>query len=412
MKKEIKIGITVLVAFLTIIWGLNFLKGRNIIKIGEYYYGVYSRIDGLTKASPVYYRGFKIGSVRDIGFHPERSDRFLVTFVLNNELELPKDSKAQIYSLDLMGSKGVQFVPGESKELLMVGDTMVTSVMGDLKDQVSMEVIPLKDKAERLIVKMDTVFSSFNTIFDEEKIQFHASMLNLNRSLMHFEAISRHLSNKVDEDGEVTVMLQRTDSIMAMLSAQKPYIDTTFINLAKFSKQLEGAHIDESIEQLKLTLGSVNSIINKLNNGEGTMGKVLSDDDLYLSLNDVATNLNRLLVDVRHNPKRYVSFSAIDLRKKVVVAEEGNNVNDIVYQVVLKKSKKPLDMQRQILDGKYNVFEDYRDSKYFYTIGQASTFDEAQKTLDEVIGIFDESEIAALQNGIPISVKEAKKMSK
>ena len=411
MKKEIKIGITVLVAFLIVIWGLNFLKGRNIIQVGEYYYGVYSRIDGLTKASPIYYRGFKIGAVRDIGFHPERTDRFLVTFVLDSELDLPKDSKAQIYSLDLMGSKGVQFIPGNSEALLAVGDTMVTAVVGDMMDKVSMEVIPLKDKAERMIVKMDTVLSNFDAIFNEEKVQLQASMISLNRSLANFEAISRHLAAKVDHDGDVTVMLQRTDSVMAMLAAQRPYIDTTFSNLSSFSQQLEGAQIDKSLEQLSLTLNSVNSIMNKLNKGEGTMGKMLSDEDLYLSLNDVADNLSRLLVDVRHNPKRYVSFSAVNVGKKVVLSDSDSADKEVVYQVVLKESKKALDFDKQIFDGKYKVLEDYRGSKYYYTVGQAQKFDEAQNILDEVRGDYDEAEIIALQNGVPISLKKAKKLS-
>jgi len=412
MKKEIKIGATVLVAFLIVIWGLNFLKGRNIIQVGEYYYGVYSRIDGLTKASPVFYRGFKIGSVRDIVFHPVHADRFLVTFALNSELQLPKDSKAQIYSLDLMGSKGVQFIPGVRDDLLMIGDTMNTSVMGDLKDQVSMEVLPLKDKTERLIVKLDTVLTNIDAIFSDEKQRFHASMINLNKSMQHFEVISRSLANKVADDGEISVMLKHTDTIMAMLSAQKPFIDTTFSNLASFSQQLESARIDESVEQLKLTLSQVNLIMDKLNKGEGSMGKMLSDDELYLSLNDVTTNLNRLLIDVRHNPKRYVSFSAIDLGRKSVVSGNENIVTGIVYQVVLKESKEPLEFSKQVLNNEYKVFEDYRDSKYYYTIGQFSTFDEAKEILDEVIKNFDESKVVALENGVSISVKKAKKITK
>jgi len=289
---------------------------------------------------------------------------------------------------------------------------MNTSVMGDLKDQVSMEVLPLKDKTERLIVKLDTVLTNIDAIFSDEKQRFHASMINLNKSMQHFEVISRSLANKVADDGEISVMLKHTDTIMAMLSAQKPFIDTTFSNLASFSQQLESARIDESVEQLKLTLSQVNLIMDKLNKGEGSMGKMLSDDELYLSLNDVTTNLNRLLIDVRHNPKRYVSFSAIDLGRKSVVSGNDNIVTGIVYQVVLKESKEPLKFSKQVLNNEYKVFEDYRDSKYYYTIGQFSSFDEAKKILDEVIKNFDESKVVALENGVPISVKKARKITK
>ena len=139
---------------------------------------------------------------------------------------------------------------------------------------------------------------------------------------------------------------------------------------------------------------------------------MLTDDDLYASLNDVTTNLNRLLVDVRHNPKRYVSFSAIDMGKKIIVSDDNSGVSQIVYQVVLKESKEPLDFYKQIRDGKYKVFEDYRNSRYFYSIGQVRTFDEAQSILNEVKNTFDKAKIVALRDGMLISVKKAKKLAK
>ncbi len=411
MKKEIKIGITVLCAMVIIIWGFNFLKGRNIIEIGNSYYGVYDRIDGLTKASPVYFRGFKIGSVRNINFHPHEPNRFLVTFDFFEDILLPADSKAQIYSLDLMGSKGVQIIAGNSEIPLQLGDTLNTSVMGDLADKVSMEVLPLKDKTERLIVKLDTVLTNIGTMFSQESGRFHSSMRSLDNSLRNFESISRNLAAKMEEQGEVTLMLKRTDSIMAMLNAQRPYIDTTFSSLAGFSKQLEQAQIDKTVEQLTLTLATTQSLLDSLNNGQGSLGKLMTDEELYHSLNDVSNNLNRLLIDFRHNPKRYVSFSAINMGKKVVVTDNAYGAGGVVFEVVVKESKQPVELSKQVLNGKYRIYEDYRKSKYIYTLGQTNSFDEAQEMLDEVIEIFDESKIVALENGVPISLKKARKLA-
>lgn len=409
MKKEVKIGLTVFVSFIIVIWGFNFLKGRNLIEMGNSYYGVYDRIDGLTKASPVYFRGFKVGTVRDINFHPTQPNRFLVTFSLFDEISIPVDSKAQIYSLDLMGTKGVQFVIGHSDTMLAVGDTMNTSVVGDLADKMSMEVLPLKDKTERLIVKLDTVLTNIGQIFSEEKGRFHSSMHNLDRSLGHFESISRSLSKKMSDDGEVTMMLQRTDSLLAMLSAQRPHIDSTFSNLASFSEQLEAAKIDATVEQLRLTLGNANAMLDSINSGKGSLGKLMTDEDFYYSLNEVSNNLNRLLMDFRHNPDRYVSFSAVNFGRKVVVTDQAYGVGGIVYEIQLKKTKTPAEMDASILDGKYKVFEDYRGSRYVYTVGQTRDFDEALKILEEVKAIYDESCIVALENGVPISLKKAQK---
>ncbi|MCU4155716.1 MCE family protein [Carboxylicivirga sp. A043] len=409
MKKEVKIGLTVFIAFLIVVWGFNFLKGRNIIEVGKSYYGVYDRIDGLTKASPIFFRGFKIGTVRDIDFHPYEPNRFLVTFTLIEEIMIPEDSKAQIYSLDLMGSKGVQFVSGTSQNMLAVGDTMNTSVMGDLADKMSMEVLPLKDKTERLIVKLDTVLTNLGEMFSEEKGRFSSSMQNLERSMRNFESISRNLAKKMDDNGDVTVMLQRTDSLMAMLTAQRPYIDSTFSNLAGFTRQLEATNLDKTIEHLALTLQSANVLLDSVNAGEGSLGQLMHDEELYNSLTEASNNLNRLLIDVRHNPNRYVSFSAINMGKKVVVSDQAYGVGGVVYEVVIKESKQPLDLGKTIPDSDIRIVEDYRNSKYIYTCGQTRNFDEAQKILDKVIRIYDESVIVALENGVPISLKKARK---
>lgn len=412
MKKEVKIGLTVFVSFIIVIWGFNFLKGHNLIEVGNSYYGVYDRIDGLTKASPVYFRGFKVGTVRDINFHPTQPNRFLVTFTLFDEIGIPADSKAQIYSLDLMGTKGVQFIIGHSEQMLAVGDTMNTSVVGDLADKMSMEVLPLKDKTERLIVKLDTVLTNIGQIFSEEKSRFHSSMYNLDRSLRHFESISRNLAKKMEDDGEVTMMLQRTDSLVAMLSAQRPHIDSTFSNLANFSQQLEDANIDATVEQLRSTLSSANDLLDSINDGKGSLGKLMSDDEFYYSLNDVSNSLNRLLIDFRHNPDRYVSFSAVNFGRKVMVTDQAYGVGGIVYEIQILASKTPAKMDSTILDGKYKIFEDYRDSKYIYSLGQTRHFDEASKILDEVKDLYDEANIVALENGVPISLKKARRKAK
>lgn len=410
MKKEVKIGITVLVAFVILIWGINFLSGRDILRVGDYYYGTYARIDGLTKSGPVYYKGFKVGYVRDIDFHPTLPDQFLVTFELYKDVKFPKDTRAQIYSLDLMGSKGVQFLPGVSEQLLAYGDTMTTSVMGDLKDQVSMEVLPLKDKAERLIVKLDSLFTNLDNVVDEEnRTNIKASLVSFRRTMSHFENVAGNMSAQMADGGDVSNVIKRADSVMMILASQEPYVDTVFRNMAEFSRQLESAQLDESLGALKTTLDYTSNMLASINRGDGSLGLLLTDKELYYSLTEVSANLNRLLVDVRHNPKRYVSFSAIDFGKNVTVSDGLYGVRGIVFQVQLEVSKQPLQIDSVLLDGKYRIFEDYRKSKYYYSVGQSRSFDEIQKIYREVSPLFDKAKIVAFENGDVISVRKAKK---
>ncbi len=413
MKKEIKIGLTVLVGFAILIWGFNFLKGRNIFSLGDEYYGVYGRLDGLDKASPIAFRGFKIGSVRSIEFHPTLPNKFVVTFSLDTDIKLPKDTRAQIYSLDLMGSKGVQFMPGSADEYLAPGDTMITSVMGDLRDQVSMEVLPLKDKAERLIVKLDSVLTDVGRVFNEDNQKnLSVSIERFSRSMRNLEQMSSNLAHKVDDGGQVSVMVQRMDSVMMMLASQRPYIDTTFKNLAGFSSQLEQARIDEVLGPLKSTLQNTTLLLNKMNEGDGSLGLLLSDKELYYSLTEASASLNRLLIDVRHNPNRYVNFSAVNLGKKVTVTEGAYGIIGIFFQVQLMESTKPLDMDSVLVKGKYNVFEDYKKGNYFYSIGQARSYEEILKIYEEVKPEYENSKVVAFENGEEISVKKARRKTK
>ncbi len=411
MKKEVKIGLTVLFSFVSLVWGINFLRGRDIFHVGDYYYGSYVRIDGLTKASPVFYRGFKIGNVRDIDFHPTEPNYFLVTFELNKEIILPKDSRAQIYSLDLMGTKGVQFIPGMDTLMLAIGDTMNTSVMGDLRDQVSMEVLPLKDKAERLIVQLDSVFTNLQDLFDEEnRANYKASLVSFRKSMDNFERASSNLADQMSEGGDMANIISRTDSVMLTLNSQGPYIDTVFRSMAGFSRQLEDAQIDESLAALNQTLNNTSRMLTSLNESEGSLGLLMNDKELYYSLTEVSTSLNRLLIDVRHNPKRYVSFSAIDMGKKLVVSDGAYGIKGVFFQVQLQESKKPLKMDSLVLG--YKVFEDYRKSSYYYSIGQSRDFDEIQKIYDEAKDFYGDSKVVAFENGEPISLKKAKKKTR
>lgn len=412
MKKEFKIGLTVFAAFVIIIWGINFLRGRDIFNIGHYYYGVYARIDGLTNASPVFYKGLKVGAVRDIEFHSTQADMFVVTFEINKEFILPTDSKAQIYSLDLMGTKGVQFIPGNDKSTMAVGDTIMTSVMGDLKDQVSMEVLPLKDKAERLIVQLDSVFANLGDVINEQNKQNLASSIeSFSRSMNNFERLSASLANKMGNDGDITNVVSRMDSLMLVLNSQAPYIDTTFRSLATFTQQLEAAQIDESLAALKTTLGHTSALLASVNEKEGSLGLLLSDKELYHSLTDVSTNLNRLLIDVRHNPNRYVNFSAINVGKKVVVSDNAYGIYGVVYQIVIEESKTPLDINSFELDSSFRVFEDYRKSHYYYSVAQSDSFDEIQKIFEKIKPFFEKSRIVAFENGEEISIKKAQKLT-
>ncbi len=412
MKKEIKLGLTVFITVVVAIWGINFMKGRDILSFGgNTYYGVYASINGLTEASPIYYRGFKVGTVRNVDFHPNDPNKFLVTFTLDVDIQLPKDSRAEIYSLDLMGSKAVEIIKGEQLIYMTHGDTIGTSVMGDFKDQVANEVLPLKDKAEKLIVRLDSVFSNLGTIVNKKnKTSIENSLHHFNLTVMNLEQISSNLATKMADDGEIAVLIKRMDAVLLMLARQGPHIDSTFNNLASFSKDLKNSDLNGTIGALKTALAESTTLLEDINKGNGSLGKLMKDEELYLSLNEASINLNNLLIDVQNNPKRYVSFSAIDFGKNVYVNGDSNALLGINYQVVIQESLKPLNMDSVTINSTtYKVFENYRDSKYKYSIATSKSYADTEMVLEQAKSIFKLANMVALENGNEISLKKAKK---
>ncbi|TLX76595.1 MCE family protein [Labilibacter sediminis] len=407
ISKEIKVGVTVAVSLFILGWGINFLKGKDIFLSGYKLYGFYPRIDGLTEASPIYYKGFKIGSVRSIVLQEGGGDQFVVTMTIDEKIDFPKNSQAQIYSLDLMGSKGIRFLFGDSKELLQSNDTISTSITGGLADQVSQEVLPLKDKAENLIVKLDSVLTSLSGVFDDGNQGNLASGIEDFAGMMkNLNEISASINQTLKDDGALGNSLSNLDSFTEVLKDNGKVLTQMMTNLESVSGQLANARVDSLVGEMNTAMEAVNGVLTAMNEGDGTLGLLLSDEKLYNNLNEVAESLDRLLVDVRHQPKRYVNFSAVSFGGKKA---EHEVVYGLVYKVMIAKSKSPLDLRgKELLKGQY-VIED-RDGKYFiYTVGEEREYERISVLYGLLVDEYPEAEIIALENGEPVKVKSSLK---
>lgn len=396
-SKEIKVGLTVLVSLFILGWGINFLKGNDLFVTGYKLYGVYPRIDGLTESGPIYYKGFKIGSVRDIVLDESRGGQIVVAMSIDEDISFPKNTIAQIYSLDLMGAKGIRFLYGSERECLKSKDTILTSLSGGFADQVSQEVLPIKDKAENLIVKLDSVLTNLNSVFDDgNKESFSSGIENFGLMMNNLNEISSSMNTSFKENGAINNSLSNLDSFTSVLRSNGQVLSNVMKNLEVVSTQLTETHVDSLVKEMSFAISSVNGVLTSLNNGEGSLGLLLSDEQLYTNLNEVAVSLDRLLNDVRHRPKRYVKFSAVSFGGGKDAVEASNGV---VYKVLLGKSKSPLDLRgKQLMDDQY-VFED-REGKYFiYTIGEEQEYDSILVIYNEIVAKYPDAEIVAVEKG-------------
>lgn len=410
IKREIKIGFLVIAGLAILIWGFNFLKGKNLFYGGDAYYGIYNRVDGLSQGSPVFYKGFKVGSVRDIILHPTRNGVFQVALTINHELGLNENSVAQIYSMDLMGAKGIQILEAAGERILLPGDTIATSVMGDLVDQVSMEVLPLKEKTERLIVKLDSVLTDIGAVFSEENRNgLTYTIHDLQRTMHHMAEMSANLNALLAAEGNLGKSMTNLEQFTDALQMQRANLDLIMANLAGFSSQLNQSDLPGVIETADSTLNTMTQLMNKASSGEGSLGKLLGDESLYLNMQDASANLDRLLADIRHNPERYLHFSAVNFGRKVYINTDETLATEkgIVFKVKIAESQEPLEIRNTVVLNDQQVFEDLDGDHYIYTIGETRSIAEAMNWCERLKPAFPSATVISLQEGKPIRLKKA-----
>lgn len=307
LHKETKIGIIAAIIISCFIWGFSFLKGRNILTTNDSFYVVYSNIDGLEEASPVTISGFKVGVVESIKLHKNKKDKIVVKFSLQEDISIPFNTEAIIYPASLIAGKAIKLNFSDSKEFHLNGDTLIGTLEQDLISSLSDELIPVKDKIENLVVSMDSVLA----IFDNQRKE------NLKNSLDNLEQITNNLSELLDTDNsKLANILSNAESISNNLKNNNEQIAKILTNFSNISDSIKQANIKTTILNANKTLAEFSKISTKINSGEGTIGMLINNDSLYVNLNNLAADLDSLIIDLNENPKRYVHFSLFGKKDK------------------------------------------------------------------------------------------------
>ena len=390
IRREAKLALTALAAVFILIWGINFLKGSSLFESKSTFYGVYDSVEGLKVSSGVIYRGYQVGQVISIQFTGERFDRVLVKFSVDKGLELPSNTLAMIQSADLMGSKVVALVPGDSHVFAVSGDTLRSQVERGLMEQVSQQMLPLKQKAERLLGSLDSVLLIVQGLFNEEtKKNLSNSFGRIDRTLRNLEGASGNLDTLIQgESARISSILQDVNSITGNLRNNNEEISTILGNVSAISDSLRQASLHQTLMSLDYILATTDSIMNKINRGEGTIGALLNDNDLYYNLNQVSENLNRLLVEFRYNPKRFINLSLIDFSSGKNALEE--------YGVVIFESSERLDVNSELYVQNHGLKEIKYKDKYLYIIDSYKKLKPAQRKLDDVIKRYNDAYIVKI----------------
>ena len=319
MKAELKIGVIGIFSIFLLIWGISFLKGNNIFENSNEYYSIYKNIDGLESSAPVRINGLTVGNVTEIYFHPNSSGDIIVKFTLNNDIKFPRNSIAKIYNSDIMGTKAVKLIYGNSNFFACAGDTLYSEIEDGLKDEVNKQVLPLKNKAEELISSIDSVMTVITTVLDKDaRESLSSSLRSLNRTFSTMELAMVRLDSVIyKNDIRVSNIIQNVESITTNLHNNNDIIARTLKNFEAISDSIAKSNIKSTINNLDKSLADFDKILQKIEKGEGTIGLLLNDKEMYNNLTSASNQLDLLIEDMKKYPKRYLTFSLIGGKKTV-----------------------------------------------------------------------------------------------
>ena len=258
------------------------------------------------KKIPLTISGFNVGSVQDISFYGDEA-KLLLKFRVENDFQFSSNSIAQIYETGLIGGKALAIIPVNGKNPAVSGDTLKSDIAPGLTELVNDKLSPLQEKIESMVVSADSLLIAVNSVFDVE------TKKNLTTSIENFSATIQSAKKSVDVFEEV---LGNNEN---RLNAIIVNADQSLKNFSNLSENFE--ELDLVIENLSKSSTNINSITNEIKAGNGLVNKVVYDEGFVKSLDQISSNINLLLEDLRMNPKRYVHFSLFGKKNKTYSKE-------------------------------------------------------------------------------------------
>lgn len=307
MSKELKIGIIAIIIVVAFIWGFNFLKGHDLFDGQARNFQVeYSKIGGLNKASSVTINGLKVGQVNDIEFNttPEKRGHLIVSFSVESDFEFSKKSVVKIYSPNPLAGSNLAIIPNYTGEMAVSGDMLQGEMEESLFTSIGEKLDPIQTKLEGVLIGADTLFQRINRVLDQNTTN------SIKRSVKGLELTI----------GDMRKTLVSVNSLLDSSSVEfnKTMKSTRKIteDLSKVTDTLANSNIGEIMRKAEFTLTSVNQMLDDMDKGKGTFGKLVTDPALYNNLTSMSKELEELLREMKLNPKRFVHFSLFGKRAK------------------------------------------------------------------------------------------------
>ena len=303
ISREIKTALLAITALVLLYFGISYLMSRSVFSGDRVFYAEYNDVGGLLPATKVMINGFQVGKVQDIQLQP--SGKSVVTLALDNDFKFSKNSTLQLQENGFIGGKTLAIMlKQDGSSIAVSGDTLKTEVRLGMIDSFKNQLTPLQAKMENMMVNADSLLTAVNEILDaESRNNIKNTIKELNATAANFKKASGTF-NSILENNK-----QKLDSALTN-------VNTITSNFSKISDSLAKIKFNKTVKQLESTVQGFNRIVAGIEKGEGSVGKLLKDEELYNNLTGMSLQMEQLLEDMKLNPKRYVHFSLFGKRPK------------------------------------------------------------------------------------------------
>ncbi|NUM31443.1 MAG: MCE family protein [Bacteroidetes bacterium] len=306
ISNETKVGTITAISIAILILGYNFLKGENLFTDYNKYYANYEEIDGLFKSNPVLINGYKVGQVSNVSMNP-RTLKLLVEVKVPNNIKVPKNSVIKIVNTDMVGSKGVYIIMGDSKIIAKGNDTLDSDKDPGLAKTVSKLIAPLSDKINILINEINNQISGD---------QIKKTLQGLNKTLQTVDIAVENIDKMLkSKDSGLDKIVSDLGSVTGDLKSSTPKINGILTDIKQTTEELNRIKLEATINDLKTAITEITKTVENINKGQGSLGKLATNDELYIKLNSTIENFNKLATDIQKYPRRYTGVTERQRKK-------------------------------------------------------------------------------------------------
>jgi phospholipid/cholesterol/gamma-HCH transport system substrate-binding protein len=303
--KEVLIGAFAVIILACLFFGFSYLQGRRLFSSSNQFVVIYSNAQGLKTSNPVMKNGLQIGSVIDIKLNPKNPEQIIALIDVQRSVDVPKNAEATIISADLLGAKAIELNWTPSSSVAESGDTLLGKIENSLSDKVSKEILPVKLKTEKMLGSLDTLILNMQHLFSDEAMS--GGMGSVQKTLINLEKSSETLKDLLlAESGALKKTISNLESVTTNLQKSNQNITSITANTAAVTEKLAKSDIDGTVKELKAASHALNQMLGQINSGQGSLGALVKNKDLYDNLNKTISDLNRVVADLYKNPKIYL----------------------------------------------------------------------------------------------------------